>query len=256
LPGKASEQGWPAGSDSAFHRDAAGKKYTVSSKKMNRITRFRDRTEAGQRLAKKLGRYANRKDVLILALPRGGVPVGFEVANALNAPLDILVVRKLGVPGQEELAMGAIANGGVRVLNQEVISRAGITDQVIEAVTARELKELRRRELAYRGDTAAPQISGKTIILVDNGIATGSTMRAAIAALRQQGSSNLVIAVPTASLSSWHELRPIADELVAVMMPEPFFAVGVWYAIFSQTSDEQVRQLFDLSRHRQYKMAA
>jgi len=223
---------------------------------MSRITRFRDRTEAGQLLAKRLNKYANRKEVLVLALPRGGVPVGFEVASSLNTPLDILIVRKLGVPGQEELAMGAIATGGVRVLNQEVISQAGIADQVIEAVTARELKELRRRELAYPGDTTAPQISGKTIILVDDGIATGSTIRAATAALRQQCPSKLVIAVPTAPLSSWHELRPIADEFVAVMMPAPFYAVGVWYAIFSQTSDEEVRQLFELSRHRQHKMAA
>ena len=223
---------------------------------MTRITRFRDRTEAGQLLAKKLSKYANRKDVLILALPRGGVPVGFEVAKALNAPLDILVVRKLGVPGQEELAMGAIATGGVRVLNEEVIRQARISDQLIEAVTAREQSELRRRELAYRGHATPPQISGKTIILVDDGIATGSTMRAAIAALRQQCPSKLVIAVPTAPLSSCDELRTIADEVVAVMMPEHFYAVGLWYAIFSQTSDEEVRQLFELSSHRQHKMAA
>jgi putative phosphoribosyl transferase len=223
---------------------------------MTRITRFRDRTEAGQLLAKKLSKYANRKDVLILALPRGGVPVGFEVANALNAPLDILVVRKLGVPGQEELAMGAIATGGVRVLNEEVIGQAGISDQVIEAVTAREQNELRRRELAYRGDATAPQISGNKIILVDDGIATGSTMRAAIAGLRQQHPSKLVIAVPTAPLSSLEELRTIADEVVVVMIPERFYSVGLCYAIFSQTSDEEVRQLFELSRHRQHKMAA
>jgi putative phosphoribosyl transferase len=223
---------------------------------MSRITRFRDRTEAGQLLAKKLSKYANRRDVVVLALPRGGVPVGFQVANTLNAPLDILVVRKLGLPSQEELAMGAIATGGVRVLNEEVISQAGISDQVIEAVTAREQKELNRRELAYRGDAAPPQINGKTIILVDDGIATGSTMRAAIAALRQQCPSKLVVAVPTAPLSSCEELRPIADEVVAVMMPERFYSVGLWYAIFGQTSDKEVRQLFELSRRQQHQMAA
>lgn len=217
---------------------------------------FRDRKEAGHLLARKLAKYATRKDVLILALPRGGVPVGFEVATALNVPLEILVVRKLGVPGQEELAMGAIATGGIRVLNQEVISQCGISDHEIKAVSAREQSELRRRERAYRGDAAPPKISGHTIILIDDGIATGSTMRAAIAALRQQCPSKLIIAVPTAPLSSCEELRTIADEVVAVMVPEHFYAVGLWYATFSQTSDEEVRQLFELSSHRQHKMAA
>jgi len=204
-------------------------------------------------LSKKLSKYANHKDVLILALPRGGVPVGFEVANALNAPLDIFLVRKLGVPGEEELAMGAIATGGFRVLNEEVIGQTGISNLVIEAVSAGEQDELRRRELAYRGNAPTPQVSGKTIILVDDGIATGSTVRAAIAALRQQCPSKLIIAVPTAPPSSGDELRTIADEVVAVMMPEPFYAVGQWYATFSQTSDEEVRQLLELSRNRQSK---
>ena len=211
---------------------------------------FQDRKEAGHLLARKLAKYANGKNVLILALPRGGVPVGFEVASALNVPLDILVVRKLGVPGHEELAMGAIATGGVRVLNEEVISQCGISDHDIEAVSAREQSELRRRERAYRGDAAPPQISGQTIILIDDGIATGSTMRAAVAALRQQGLLKVVIAVPTAPVSSCGELRKCADEIVVVMTPEPFYAVGFSYAIFDQTSDEEVRQLFDVSRHR------
>jgi putative phosphoribosyl transferase len=222
-------------------------------KKMADITKFRDRTHAGRLLAKKLSKYANHKEVLILALPRGGVAVGFEVANALNAPLDIFVVRKLGVPGEEELAMGAIATGGVRVLNEEVIGQTGISDQVIEAVSAREQDELRRRELAYRGHASLSQVSGKTIILVDDGIATGSTMGAAIVALRQQCPSKLVIAVPTAAPSSVDELRTIADEVVAVMMPEPFYAVGQWYTTFSQTSDEEVRQLLERSWHRQLR---
>ena len=189
---------------------------SVDGKKMAGITKFRERTHAGRLLAKKLSKYANHKEVLILALPRGGVAVGFEVANALNVPLDIFVVRKFGVPGEEELAMGAIATGGVRVLNEEVIGQTGISDQAIEAGVR---KGARRRELAYRGHAPPPQISGKTIILVDDGIATGSTMRAAIAALRQQCPSKLVIAVPTAHPSSGDELRVIADEVVAVMMP-------------------------------------
>ena len=217
---------------------------------MTGITKFRDRAHAGRLLAKKLSKYTHHKDVLILGLPRGGVPVGFEVANALNAPLDIFLVRKLGVPGEEEFAMGAIATGGVRVLNEEVIGHMGISAQVIEAVSAREQDELRRRELAYRGQAPPPRISGKTIILVDDGIATGSTMRAAIVALRQQCPSKLVIAVPTAAPSSGDELRTIADEVVAVMMPGPFYAVGQWYATFSQTSDEEVRQLLERSWHR------
>jgi putative phosphoribosyl transferase len=220
---------------------------------MTATTKFRDRAHAGRLLAKKLSKYANHKDVLILGLPRGGVPVGFEVANALNAPLDVFLVRKLGVPGEEELAMGAIATGGVRVLNEEVIGQTGISAQVIEAVSAREQDELRRRELAYRGSAPPPQVSGKRIILVDDGIATGSTMRAAIVALRQQCPSKLVIAVPTAAPSSGDELRTIADEVVAVMMPEPFYAVGQWYATFSQTSDEEVRQLLERSWYRQLR---
>jgi putative phosphoribosyl transferase len=220
---------------------------------MTGITKFRDRAHAGRLLAKKLSKYTHHKDVLILGLPRGGVPVGFEVANPLNAPLDIFLVRKLGVPGEEEFAMGAIATGGVRVLNEEVIGHMGISAQVIEAVSAREQDELRRRELAYRGHAPPPRISGKTIILVDAGIATGSTMRAAISALRQQCPSKLVIAVPTVAPSFGDELRTIADEVVAVMMTEPFYAVGQWYATSSQTSDEEVRQLLERSWHRQLR---
>ena len=196
---------------------------------------FRDRKEAGHLLARKLAKYANCEDVLVLALPRGGVPVGFEVATALNVPLDILVVRKLGVPGHEELAMRAIATGGVRVPNEEVITHCAILDHDIETVSAKEHSELRRRERAYRGDATPPQISGHTIILVDDGIATGSTMRAAVAALRQQGPSKVVIAVPTAPLSSCNELRKFADEVFVVMTPEPFYAVGFSYAIFNQS---------------------
>jgi putative phosphoribosyl transferase len=223
---------------------------------MTRMVRFRDRIEAGQLLAKQLSKYAHCEDVLVVALPRGGVPVGFEVAKALNVPLDIFVVRKLGVPGEEELAMGAIAAGGIRVLDKEVIALTGITDRVIEAVSVREQDELRRRELAYRGRVSPLQVSGKIVILVDDGIATGSTMRAAIAALRQRSASKLVVAVPTAPPSSCDELRAIADEVVALITPERFMAVGRWYAVFDQTSDQEVRHLLQVSRRRQHQAAA
>lgn len=199
-------------------------------------------------LAKKLTNYANDPDVLVLALPRGGVVVGFEVARALNAPLDILVVRKLGVPGEEELAMGAIATGGIRVLDDEVVRLMGISDRVIEAVAKKEEDELRRRELAYRGQIPPPRVTGMTCIVVDDGIATGSTMRAAIAALRQQCPSRLIVAVPTAAPSACNELRMLADEVVALITPLLFFSVGHWYVIFGQTSDEEVRQLYQRSQ--------
>jgi putative phosphoribosyl transferase len=217
---------------------------------MSNFVRFRDRVEAGRMLANALRDYANRQDVLILALPRGGVPVGYEVAKALDAPLDIFLVRKLGVPGGEELAMGAIASGDVKVLNEEVIKMEGISDRDIEFVYAKEREELRRRELAYRGNAAAPQIRDKTVILVDDGIATGSTMRAAVTALRRQRPSKLIVAVPTAPRSSCAVLRLLADEVVAVMTPEPFFAVSQSYESFGQTSDEEVRELFERSKRR------
>ena len=215
---------------------------------MKHTARFRDRKEAGQLLAKKLTNYANDPDVLVLALPRGGVVVGFEVARALNAPLDILVVRKLGVPGEEELAMGAIATGGIRVLDDELVRLMGISDRVIEAVAKKEEEELRRREFAYRGQASPPRVTGMTCIVVDDGIATGSTMRAAIAALRQQCPSRLIVAVPTAAPSACNELRMLADEVVALITPLLFFSVGHWYVIFGQTSDEEVRQLYQRSQ--------
>ncbi|MSU61955.1 MAG: phosphoribosyltransferase [Pedosphaera sp.] len=206
---------------------------------------FRNRVEAGQLLAKRLMNYANRSDVLVLALPRGGVPVAYEVAQALNAPLDVFVVRKLGVPGYEELAMGAIASGGVRVLNGSVVESLGISSETIDTVAARELRELKRRERAYRHDLPAPAVQGSTVILVDDGIATGSTMRAAIEALRHLKAARIVVAVPTASFSTVREMRPDVDELVAVMMPADFSGVGQWYQDFSQTTDEEVRDLLE-----------
>jgi predicted phosphoribosyltransferase len=184
----------------------------------------------------------------VLALPRGGVPVAFEVAKALRAPLDIFLVRKLGVPGHEELAMGAIATGGVRVLNDDVVERLRIPFGVIDSVAANELRELERRELAYRGNRPEPEVQGKTVILVDDGLATGSTMRAAVAALRQQGPARIVVAVPVSAPQTCDEYRMGADEIVCAITPEPFYGVGQWYRDFSQTTDEEVSELLEKAR--------
>ena len=209
------------------------------------IERFRDRREAGQVLADTLTAYAGRPDVLVLALPRGGVPVAYEVARALGAPLDVFLVRKLGVPGHEELAMGAVATGGVRVLNDQVVGALGIPPSVIEAVAAWQQQELARRERLYRGDRPPPDVRGRTVILVDDGLATGSTMRAALAALRRQQPARLVVAVPTAAPETCDELRAEADDVVCATTPEPFDSVGLWYEDFSQTTDEEVRELLE-----------
>ena len=205
--------------------------------------RFRNRTDAGRQLAEKLATYDNRPGVLVLALPRGGVPVGFEVAQALGAPLDVFLVRKLGVPGYEELAMGAVATGGVRVLNDEIVRGLGISEHEIDAAAARELQELARRQRLYRGDRPLPDIAGRTVILVDDGLATGATMRAAIAAVRQQQPARIVVAVPTASPDTCEALKAEADDVVCAMTPEPFLAVGHWYEDFTQTTDDEVREL-------------
>ena len=212
--------------------------------------RFRDRSEAGRILAEKLAAYANRPDVLVLALPRGGVPVGFEVARALNVPLDIFLVRKLGVPGHEELAMGAIASGGVRVLNDDVVRHLRIPDEIIVTVAKKEQQELERRESAYRGDRASPEIRDRTIILIDDGLATGSTMRAAAEALRKQQPDKVIVAVPIASPETCDEFRTEVDEIVCARTPQPFYSVGIWYEDFSQTSDEEVRDLLELEQKR------
>lgn len=205
--------------------------------------RFRDRGEAGRLLAAKLSAYANRPDVLVLALPRGGVPVAYEVARALGAPLDVFVVRKLGVPGYEELAMGAVATGGVRVLNDRIVNGLGIPGYIIDAVAAQEQQELARRERLYRGGRPPPDVRGRTVILVDDGLATGATMHAAVQALRQLQPARIVVAVPTASPDTCEELRAEVDEVICAITPEPFQAVGRWYEDFSQTTDEEVREL-------------
>jgi putative phosphoribosyl transferase len=206
-------------------------------------TVFSDRAEAGDVLAARLSHLAGRPDLLVLALPRGGVPVGARVARALGAPLDVSVVRKLGVPGHEELAMGAIAGGGVRVRNQEVTSRLGLDDAVIDRVAEAEELELARRERSYRADRPAPDLAGKVVVLVDDGLATGSTMRAAVAAARAAGPARIVVAVPTAPASTCERLRREADEVVCASTPRPFRAVGYSYRSFPQTSDEEVREL-------------
>jgi putative phosphoribosyl transferase len=213
------------------------------------MTQFHDRTEAGRLLAQQLAAYANLQDVLVLALPRGGVPVAFEVANALHAPLDVIVVRKLGVPGQEELAMGAIATGSVRILNPDVVQFLDIPDEVINTIAAREQQELDRRERLYRGDRPAYDVHGRTVILVDDGIATGATMHAAVAALKQRQPARVIIAVPTAAPLTCAEFESEVDELVCVIRPEPFIAVGYWYRQFSQTPDEEVRSLLERANH-------
>jgi predicted phosphoribosyltransferase len=219
-------------------------------------TRFRDRTEAGELLSEQLTAYVNKPDVVVLALPRGGVPVGAQVAKKLNVPLDVFVVRKLGLPGHPELAMGAIASGGVRVFNGEVVNALRIPDEVINAVTAEEYQELQRRERSYRGDLPPPEVEGRTAIIVDDGIATGSTMFAAIAALRQLNASRIIVATPTISRSTYDYLRKYADDVVAVIVPDEFYGVGQWYEDFSQTTDEEVHQLLAETNHRAASVAA
>jgi predicted phosphoribosyltransferase len=209
----------------------------------NVVFPFRDRTEAGRLLAEKLQEYANRSDVVVLALPRGGVPVAFEVARALNVPLDIFLVRKLGLPEQEELAMGAIATGGVRVLNEEVVRALDIPDEIVDAVAEKEERELERREREYRGGRAPVDVRGRTVILIDDGLATGSSMRAAALALKNKHPAQIVVAVPVGSPSTCAEFASEVDKVVCAVTPEPFWGVGQWYRDFSQTSDEEVRDL-------------
>lgn len=218
---------------------------------------FKDRTEAGQFLAEKLTGYANRADVVVLALPRGGVPVAYEVANRLKAPLDVFVVRKLGVPGQEELAMGAIASGGVRVLNPDVLSYVRIHEAIIDQITEFETSELKRRERLYRGNRPPLEVKGKTVIIVDDGLATGSSMRAAVKALRQKHPKKVIVAVPVGARETCDSFENQVDTLaVCAITPEPFRAVGLWYQDFSQTTDEEVRELLARALAEDKKAAA
>jgi predicted phosphoribosyltransferase len=204
---------------------------------------FHDRVEAGRRLGLELSKYSGHDNLLVLGLPRGGVPVAHQVARALHAPLDIFLVRKLGVPGQEELAMGAIASGGTVVLNQEVVRQIPDANRFIDEVRLREQRELERRERAYRGDRPQPQRRGQTVILVDDGLATGASMRAAAKALRAEQPARVVVAVPVAARETCDSFRDLVDEVVCVATPEPFYAVGMWYEDFSETTDEEVREL-------------
>ena len=206
---------------------------------------FRDRADAGRQLAEKLAHYANRDDVVVLGLPRGGIPVAFEVAVALHAPLDVFVVRKLGVPWQQELAMGAIATGGIRILNEDVIRELRITQQQLDLATAKESRTLERNERRFRGDRAPLELEDRVVILVDDGLATGSTMRAAVQALRRMKPQRLIVGVPVGASETCREFQEEVDECVCVRTPEPFQAVGLWYEDFSQTTDEEVCELLE-----------
>jgi predicted phosphoribosyltransferase len=205
--------------------------------------RFVDRHDAGRELATRLSAYANRPDVLVLALPRGGVPVAYEVASTLKAPMDVFLVRKLGTPGHRELAMGAIASGGIRILNDDVVRWYGIPQPAIEAIAREEEQELQRRERAYRADRPAPDLNGRIVILVDDGLATGSTMRAAVQAVKARHPARVIVAVPVGAPQTCAELSQTADEVICASTPEPFSAVGQWYSNFDQTTDEEVREL-------------
>lgn len=219
-------------------------------------TPFRDRVAAGQTLVATLAEWREQANVLVLALPRGGVPVAAEIASALALRLDLMLVRKLGTPGHKEFAMGAIASGGVQVLNDDVIRHLHIPPAAIDAAVQEEVLELQRRDLAYRGDRPAPALAGQRVILVDDGLATGATMRAAIAAVRQQAPARIVVAVPVAPEETLAMLRPQVDQLICPLTPEPFFSIGQWYRDFAQTTDEEVKTLLSLAWRRELRDAA
>jgi putative phosphoribosyl transferase len=207
--------------------------------------RFPNRSEAGRRLATDLASYAGRSDILVLGLPRGGVPVAYEIAVALDAPLDVFIVRKLGLPGHEEFGIGAIASGGVRVVDEGVLRSYGVDGEMLDRITERERRELERREQLYRDDRPFPTVQDRTVILVDDGLATGSTMRAAVAALRAEGPHEIVVAVPVGAGETCSALSKVADAVVCLATPDPFYAVGLWYEDFEQTQDEEVHALLE-----------
>jgi predicted phosphoribosyltransferase len=217
--------------------------FSLSNVLRRRKWLFHDRREAGRRLVDKLRGYEGFEGLVVLALPRGGVPVGYEIARGLGAPLDVFIVRKLGLPGREELAMGALASGGVRVLNQRLVKRLGIPEELIERVATEEGKEIARREREYRGGRPPLSVQGKTVLLIDDGLATGATMRAGVLALRGRAPQEIIVAVPVASADTCEALRSDADDVVCAMTPKPFRAVGLWYEHFEQTSDDEVREL-------------
>lgn len=217
--------------------------------------RFRSRRHAGQELAARLDAYKGRPEILVLGVPRGGVPVAYEVARALGAPLDVFLVRKLGFPGDDELAMGAIASGGVRVLNHDMIRDAGISQETVDAVARREQQELERRERLYRGERPHPRVEGRTVILVDDGLATGSTMRAAALALRRMQPAKIVVAVPVGAQETCDDFRAEVDEVVCAVTPHTLIAVGAWYEDFSQTTDDEVRGLLQRAASRESESA-
>lgn len=223
---------------------------------MKSDTSFRDRADAGRALAAALAAWREQADVLVLALPRGGVPVAYEVASALALRLDLMLVRKLGTPGHKEMAMGAIASGGVRVLNDDLIRGLYISPAAIDAVAQQEVLELQRRDLAYRGKRPAPAVTGQRVILVDDGLATGATMRAAIAAVRLQSPAHIAVAVPVAPVETLAMLRPLVDQLICLLTPAPFFSVGQWYRDFAQTTDEEVKTLLSKAWRRELRDAA
>lgn len=215
---------------------------------MSATQKFEDRTHAGRRLAEDLQEFAGRDDVIVLGLPRGGVPVAFEVARSLDAPLDVFVIRKLGVPGHEELAMGAVASGGIRFVDEPLTTELGISEDAIARTAAEEQEELQRRERTYRGSRAEPKVEGRTVLLIDDGLATGSSMQAATLALGAQEPAELIIAVPVGARSVCDAFRDTVDAVICSMTPEPFRAVGEWYEDFSQVTDEEVRELLDRAR--------
>ena len=215
------------------------------------MQRFSDRHDAGRQLARKLSKYADQEDVILLALPRGGVPVACEIVQVIKAPMDLLIVRKLGLPGEEELAIGAIASGGIRILNQDIIDILGINQMTVDRVTEQEIVELQRREQQYRGNRPALDVHDCRVILVDDGLATGATMLAAIRAVRTRHPAQVVVAIPTASTQAIYLLRQEADEIHYVIAPEPFEGVGRWYEDFSQTTDEEVRSLLKKAGEKQ-----